>query len=52
MHEVYYCGKCNRQQQPREGERCKICKKNTVSWITNKETVSDVKRKWKQVNRY
>jgi hypothetical protein len=48
--EVYYCGKCRRQQQLREGEKCKICRKLTVSWYTNREKESDAIRKWKQVN--
>lgn len=48
--EVYYCGKCRRQQQSREGEKCKICGKLTVSWHINREKESDAIRKWKQVN--
>jgi len=48
--EVFYCGKCDRQQRPSEGERCKICKKQTVSWYTNRETVEDARKKWKRIN--
>lgn len=50
MSEVYFCGKCDRQQQTREGIPCKICGKSTVSWFTNKETAQDAKRKWKHIN--
>ena len=48
--EVFFCGNCNRQQQPSEGERCKSCGKQTVSWYTNRESSADAERKWKQVN--
>jgi hypothetical protein len=48
--EVYYCGKCNRQQQPLEGTKCKICSSVTVSWHTNKESVAIVLKRWKSVN--
>lgn len=48
--EVYYCGKCRRQQQPREAGKCKICGKLTVSWYTDREKESDAIRKLKQVN--
>jgi len=48
--EVYYCGNCRRQQQRSEGERCKHCGKITVSWDTDRESESDVQRKWKMVN--
>lgn len=48
--EVYFCGNCRRQQQPSEGERCKICKKLTVSWYTDREKEADAMRKWKSIN--
>jgi hypothetical protein len=48
--EVYYCGSCKRQQQPSEGERCKICRKVTVSWDTRRESAADAQRKWEYVN--
>lgn len=50
MSEVYYCGKCRRQQQPKEGIRCKVCGKRTVSWYTDRETHEQAHKKWKQVN--
>ena len=50
MSEVHYCGKCDRQQQIREGESCKVCGKQTVSWHTHRENAQDAKRKWKQIN--
>lgn len=48
--EVYFCGRCRRQQQPSEGEYCKICGSRTVSWDTDRESEEDVKRKWKMLN--
>jgi len=48
--EVYYCGKCRRQQQPNEGEKCKICRKLTVTWNINREMESEAIRRWKQIN--
>jgi rRNA maturation endonuclease Nob1 len=48
--EVFFCGKCSRQQQPSEGERCNVCGKQTVSWYTSRETADAAMRKWKQVN--
>jgi rRNA maturation endonuclease Nob1 len=47
---VYYCGNCRRQQEPSEGERCKICGRITVSWDTDRESEDDVQRKWKSIN--
>jgi rRNA maturation protein Nop10 len=48
--EVYYCGKCRRQQLPSQGEKCKVCGKVTVSWYTNRESEDDAYRKWKRIN--
>jgi hypothetical protein len=48
--EVYYCGKCQRQQQPSDGERCKVCGKITVSWDTSRESEKDALSKWRAVN--
>ena len=48
--EVFYCGNCRRQQQPSEGEKCKHCGKQTVSWFTNRESEADANRKWHVVN--
>jgi hypothetical protein len=48
--EVYYCGRCRRQQQPSEGEQCKQCGRLTVSWHTNRESESDAMKKWRSVN--
>lgn len=50
MEEVYYCGKCNRQQMPSEGIKCKICEKTTVSWYLNRESDTDALKKWKNIN--
>lgn len=51
MSEVYYCGKCKRQQQTSEGIRCKVCGKRTVSWYTDRESHSDAQRKWDHINK-
>ncbi len=48
--EVYFCGKCDRQQQTSAGIPCKICGKRTVSWYLNRESAEDVRRKWKRLN--
>lgn len=48
--EVYFCGKCRRQQQPSQGEKCIHCGKQTVSWDTSRETEADAIKKWKYVN--
>lgn len=45
--EIYYCGKCDRQQQAKEGHKCKVCQKPTVTWLAN-ESATDVKNKWKK----
>lgn len=47
-NEIYYCGKCERQQQESEGHLCKVCKKPTVTWSSN-ESATDVKNKWKRL---
>jgi len=49
-NEVYYCGKCRRQQRPEEGIRCKICGKTTVSWNTSRERSQEVHQKWQRIN--
>ena len=48
--EVFFCGSCNRQQEPREGNKCKICNKTTVSWHTNRENAEVAKKRWKHIN--
>lgn len=48
--EVFYCGSCNRQQQPKEGIKCKVCGKTTVSWYTDRENHAAAHRKWETVN--
>lgn len=50
-NEVYYCGKCKRQQQPSEGIRCKVCGKQTVTWQTDRPRGrEEAEKKWKQIN--
>ena len=51
-NEVYYCGKCWRQQKPSEGIKCKVCGKSTVSWRlsgSNSEESDDVHNKWQRL---
>ncbi|WP_327002943.1 hypothetical protein OHA72_48960 [Dactylosporangium sp. NBC_01737] len=50
MSEVYFCGKCRRQQQPSQGERCIMCGRITVSWYTGRESEDDAMRKWRSIN--
>jgi len=47
--EVYYCGKCDRQQTPETGIKCRDCGGVTVSWFTDREKVADVRAKWKRI---
>lgn len=46
--EVFYCGKCDRTQEPSKGEKCVHCNGNTVSFYQNREKLEDARRKWKQ----
>lgn len=48
--EVYYCGKCRRQQSPSAGERCKVCGRITVSWNIDRESEKDALNRWRQIN--
>lgn len=48
--ELFFCGNCKRAQEPSKGEKCIVCSKITVSWHQNRESESDVIKKWKQVN--
>ncbi len=48
--EVYYCGKCRRQQEPSQGEKCKVCGKITVSWFIDKESEAVALNRWKQIH--
>jgi hypothetical protein len=48
--EIYFCGRCRRQQTPEQGEKCIHCGRLTVSWYTNRESEADAKKKWDQVN--
>jgi len=49
--EVYYCGHCHRQQTTDSGEKCKICGRITVSWYTERESESEAKEKWDEVQK-
>ncbi len=48
--EVYYCGKCREQRDPKKGERCKVCGKIMVSWNIRHENESAARERWKQLN--
>jgi hypothetical protein len=50
IDEVYYCGHCRRQQDPKDGERCKICGKQTVSWNLRRESEETAHKRWKSIN--
>ena len=47
-NETKYCGSCDREQE--SGEKCKICKKTTVTWNKNKQKLADIKIVWKNKN--
>jgi tRNA(Ile2) C34 agmatinyltransferase TiaS len=49
--EVYYCGKCRRQQEPSKGERCTDCGRRTVSWNIRRESEHEALQRWKMFNR-
>jgi hypothetical protein len=44
--EVFFCGKCRRQQEPEKGEKCIICGKQTISWFTNRELSDVAMKRW------
>jgi hypothetical protein len=48
--EVYYCGKCRRQQRPEQGEKCIHCGKQTVTWDTSRDSEATAQQNWKTVN--
>jgi hypothetical protein len=50
MNEVYYCGKCRRQQRPAQGEKCIQCGRITVSWYTDREGEGAAKQRWVHLN--
>jgi hypothetical protein len=50
VNEVYFCGRCRRQQEPSSGEKCIMCGRITVSWYTDRESEDAALRKWRSVN--
>lgn len=48
--EVYFCGKCRRQQGTHQGEKCIVCGQITIAWYTNDENEAAAIKKWKTVN--
>jgi hypothetical protein len=50
IDEVYYCGKCHRQQEPSKGIRCTECGRRTVSWNIRAESEAEALRRWKAHN--
>ncbi|HIK31500.1 MAG TPA: hypothetical protein IGS17_20750 [Oscillatoriales cyanobacterium M59_W2019_021] len=50
--EHYYCGACNSQQQPSQGERCRGCNRVTVSWYPNRQTAEEAFKHWVSMRAY
>ena len=50
--DVYFCGRCPREQQPSQGEKCISCKRTTVSWDKSRELNDEVMKKWKDMRAY
>ncbi len=48
--EVYFCGKCRRQQGTHQGEKCIMCGRITVSWYTKDEKEEAALKRWKAIN--
>lgn len=46
--EVFYCGNCDRTQDPSQGEKCVKCGGRTVSFNQNREKFEDARHRWKQ----
>jgi uncharacterized protein YukE len=47
--EVYYCGRCRRQQTPEAGARCTVCGAHTVSWFVQREDFAQAQQRWEQL---
>jgi hypothetical protein len=47
--EVFFCGSCRRQQEPRKGSRCVQCGKETIIWNTRRESGSAIQARWERM---
>lgn len=52
IEEVYYCGKCKRQQEPSKGIPCTECGRKTVSWNIRAESELVALDRWRLLNRH
>ncbi|WP_414529474.1 hypothetical protein [Nodularia chucula] len=50
--EVLYCGHCNTQQQVSQGEKCKSCRRTTISWYPDRQSHEDIRKKWIDMCKY
>lgn len=49
--EVYFCAQCSQQYAPEsKNEKCPVCKKRTVSWRTQRQTLEQAVHVWEQIN--
>lgn len=44
--EVFFCGHCRRQHEPRKGAKCIQCGRETIIWNTRKESGSVIQARW------
>jgi hypothetical protein len=44
--EIYYCGHCKQQQQVSQGEKCRSCKRPTLTWDTGKHGADWAQKQW------
>ena len=49
-NEVYFCGKCNRQNDPSGNIRCPVCNFPTVSWNLRFESHAIALKRWQLIN--
>jgi hypothetical protein len=49
--EVFFCGHCRRQQEPRKGAKCVQCGRETIIWNTRKEGGSAIQARWERMRK-
>lgn len=47
--EVFFCGHCKQQQEPRKGAKCTQCGRETIIWNINRENASAVQARWERM---
>jgi len=47
--EVFFCGHCKRQQEPRKEAKCTQCGRETIIWNINREKSSAVQARWERM---